>query len=55
VLTPVPSDNRVYGKVAAGVAASLGGNVSATLTAATTFARQGGADFTVSCGIKAAF
>ena len=47
VLTPVPSNNRVYGKVAAGVAASLGGNVSATLNAATTFAREGGNDFTV--------
>ena len=45
VLTPVPSNNRVYGQVAAGVAASLGGNVSATLNAATTFAREGGNDF----------
>jgi uncharacterized protein YhjY with autotransporter beta-barrel domain/phospholipase/lecithinase/hemolysin len=55
VLTPVPSDNRVYGKVAAGFAASIARNVSAMVTAATTFAREGGADFTVSCGIKAAF
>ena len=47
VLTPVPSNNRVYGKIAAGVAASLGGGVSATLNAATTFAREGGNDFSV--------
>ena len=55
VLTPVPSDNRIYGKIAAGVAASLGGNVSASLNAATTFARQGGNDFSASLGIKVAF
>ena len=55
VLTPVPSNNRVYGQVAAGVAASLGGNVSASLNAATTFARQGGDDFSASLGIKVAF
>jgi hypothetical protein len=55
VLTPVPSNNRVYGKVAAGVAASLGGNVSATLNAATTIAREGGNDFTVSCEISVSF
>ena len=54
-LTPAPSHNRVYGKLAAGVAASLGGNVSATLNAATTIAREGGNDFTVSCAIKVAF
>jgi outer membrane autotransporter protein len=55
VLTPVPSNNRVYGQVAAGVAASLGGNVSASLTAATTFAREGGNDFSASLGIRVAF
>jgi hypothetical protein len=55
VLTPVPSNNRAYGKVAAGVAASLAGNVSATLNAATTFARAGGNDFSASLGIKVAF
>ena len=41
VLTPVPNDNRLYGQVAASVAASLGGNVSATLNAATTFRPRG--------------
>jgi uncharacterized protein YhjY with autotransporter beta-barrel domain/phospholipase/lecithinase/hemolysin len=55
VLTPVPSNNRAYGQVAAGIAASLAGNVSATLNAATTFAREGGNDFSASCGIKVAF
>jgi outer membrane lipase/esterase len=55
VLTPVPSNNRLYGKVAAGVAASLGGSVSATLNVATTVGREGGDDFTVGCGIKVAF
>jgi hypothetical protein len=55
VLTPVPNDNRVYGQVAAGVAASLGTNVSASLNAATTFAREGGNDFSASCGFKVAF
>jgi outer membrane autotransporter protein len=55
VLTPVPNNNRVYGQVAAGVAASLGANVSASLNAATTFAREGGNDFSASCGIKVAF
>ena len=55
VLTPVPGNNRAYGKVAAGVAASLARNVSATLNAATTFAREGGNDFSVNCGIKVAF
>ena len=55
VLTPVPSDNRVYGKIAAGVAARLGGGVSATLNAATTFAREGGNDLSFGCAIAVAF
>jgi phospholipase/lecithinase/hemolysin/uncharacterized protein YhjY with autotransporter beta-barrel domain len=55
VLTPVPSDNRVYGKIAAGVAANLGGGVSATLNAATTVAREGGNDFSFGCAITVAF
>ena len=52
VLTPVPSDGGTYGKIAAGVAARLGGTVSATVNAETTFARDGGNDFVVSGGIK---
>ena len=56
VLTPVPDNaNRTYGKVAAGIAAAVSGNLTATLTAATSFAREGGNDFGVSGGIKAAF
>jgi outer membrane lipase/esterase len=55
VLTPVPDNDRIYGQVAAGVAASLGGAVSASLNAATTFARQGGNDCSASLGIKATF
>jgi hypothetical protein len=55
VLTPVPNNNRVYGQVAASVAASLGGAVSASPNAATTFAREGGNDFSASLGIKVAF
>ena len=55
VLTPVPDGDRTYGKVAVGVAAVLTGNVNATVTAATTFARDGGNDVAVSGGIKVAF
>ncbi|WP_200333619.1 autotransporter domain-containing protein [Thiocystis violacea] len=55
VLTPVPEDDRTYGKVAVGVAAVLTGNVSANVTAATTFARDGGNDIMVSGGIEVAF
>jgi uncharacterized protein YhjY with autotransporter beta-barrel domain/phospholipase/lecithinase/hemolysin len=56
VLTPVPDDNnRTYGKVATGVAAKITGNVSATVTAATTFARQGGNEFMASSGITVGF
>jgi hypothetical protein len=55
VLTPVPDSGRTYGTVATGVSAVVSGNVSATLTAATTFAREGGNDVGVSGGIKVAF
>jgi outer membrane lipase/esterase len=55
VLTPVAGHDRTYGKVAAGIGAAIAGNVSATLSAATTFARAGGEDFSVSGGIRAAF
>ncbi len=55
ILTPVSADDRTYGKLAAGVGAAIGGNVSATLIASTTFARAGGDIFAVSGGIKAAF
>ncbi len=55
VLTPVPDRDRTYGKVAAGVAAIIAGNVSATINASTTFARDGGNDLAVSSGIKVSF
>jgi len=55
VLTPVPGNNRVYGQVAAGVAGTFGANVSASLIAATTFAREGGNDYSASFGITVAF
>ena len=55
VLTPVPNNSGLYGQVAAGVAANFGGAVSASLNAATTFARQGGNDFSANLGIKVAF
>ena len=55
VLTPVSGENGTYGKVAAGVAARIGGNVSATLNAETTFARESGNGFVVNGGIKVGF
>ena len=56
ILTPVPDGgNHTYGKVAGGIAAAVTGSLSATLTAATSFARDGGNDFAISGGIKAAF
>ena len=55
VLTSAAGHDRTYGKVAAGIGAAIAGNVSATLSAATTFARAGGEDFSVSGGIRAAF
>jgi len=56
VLTPVPdNNNRAYGKVAAGVAMRIAKNVSATVNASTTFAREGGNEFMTSSGIKLAF
>ena len=54
ILTPVSAHDRTYGKVAAGIGASIAGNISAT-NVATTFAREGGNDFAVSGGIKAVF
>ncbi len=52
VLTPVPGETRTYGKIAAGLTARIGGTVSATVNAETTFARDGGNDLVVSGGIK---
>jgi outer membrane autotransporter protein len=55
ILTPVAAQDRTYGKVAAGIGAAITGGLSATLTAATTFARSGGNDLSVSGGVRAAF
>jgi hypothetical protein len=55
VLTAVPDRARIYGKVAAGIAAIIAGNVSASVNASTTFARDGGNDVAVSSGIKVPF
>jgi outer membrane lipase/esterase len=55
ILTPVSAQDRAYGKVAAGIGATIAGNVSATFSASTTFAREGGNDFAFSGGVRAAF
>ena len=55
VLTPVPGEGGTYGKIAAGVAARIGGNVNATFNAETTFAREGGNGVVVNGGIKVGF
>jgi hypothetical protein len=52
VLTPVQGESDTYGKIAAGVAARLGGTVSATVNAETTFAREAGNGLVISGGIK---
>ncbi len=55
VLTPVPGEGGTYGKVAAGVASRIAGNVSATFNAETTFAHEGGNGVVVNGGIKVGF
>jgi outer membrane lipase/esterase len=55
VLTPVPGEIQTYGKVAAGLAARIGGTVSASVNAETTFAHEGGNGLAVSGGIKVGF
>ena len=55
ILTPVSTNDRTYGKVAAGIGAVIAGNFNATLTASSTFAREGGNDFAVGGGVRAAF
>ena len=55
VLTDVPDAGRTYGKVAAGISALIAGDLSGTLTASTTFARDGGNDVAVNGGFKVAF
>ena len=55
VLTTLPDNGRTYGRLAAGIAMTIVGNVSATVTAATTFARDGGNDAMGSSAIKVSF
>ncbi len=55
ILTPVPGESGTYGKIAGGVSARIGGNVSATFNAETTFAREGGNGLVVNGGIKVGF
>jgi outer membrane lipase/esterase len=55
VLTPVSGESRTYGKIAAGVAARIAGNVSGTVNAETTFARDGGNGLVLNAGIKVGF
>jgi hypothetical protein len=55
ILTPVSAQDHTYGRVTAGVGAGIAGNVNATLTVTSTFARAGGNDFAVSGGIWAVF
>jgi outer membrane lipase/esterase len=55
ILTPVSALDRTYCRFTAGIGAGIAGNVSATLTVSSTFARTGGNDFAVSSGIRAVF
>jgi uncharacterized protein YhjY with autotransporter beta-barrel domain len=55
VMTPVNATNHTYGKVVAGVAGQIAGNVSGMITAYTSFARTDGNFYGVNGGIKVAF
>jgi uncharacterized protein YhjY with autotransporter beta-barrel domain/phospholipase/lecithinase/hemolysin len=55
VLTPTNNTNQTYGKVVAGIAGQITGNVSGMVNAYTTFARTDGNIFGVNGGIKVAF
>jgi outer membrane lipase/esterase len=55
VLTPVNAANQTYGKVVAGVAGQLAGNVSGMINAYGTFARNDGNFYGVNGGIKVSF
>ena len=55
VMTPVNATNQTYGKVAAGVAGQLAGNVSGMINAYASFARTDGNFYGVNGGIKVAF
>lgn len=55
VLSPVAAVNRTYGKVAGGIAAQLGANVSATVNAFGTFEREAGNVYGVNGGVRVTF
>ncbi len=56
ILAPIPNfDTRTYGKVDGGVTFGLGPNVSATVNAASTFARDEGNDYRISAGFNYRF
>jgi uncharacterized protein YhjY with autotransporter beta-barrel domain len=55
VMTPVNATNQTYGKVVAGIAGQLWGNVSGQINAYSTFARNDGNFYGVNGGIKVAF
>jgi outer membrane lipase/esterase len=55
VMTPVNVSNQTYGKVVAGVAGQISGNVSGMINAYTSFARNDGNFYGVNGGLKVAF
>jgi uncharacterized protein YhjY with autotransporter beta-barrel domain len=56
ILSPVPNfDTRSYGRVEGGVTFQIGPDVSATINAASTFARDEGNDWRISTGLNYRF
>jgi outer membrane lipase/esterase len=56
ILTPVADfDTRTYGRIEGGVTFQLGADLSATVSAASTFARGDGQDYFVSVGLSYRF
>ena len=56
ILSPVPSfDTRTYGRIEGGVTFQIGPNVSSTINAASTFARDEGNDYRISTGLNFRF
>jgi outer membrane lipase/esterase len=54
-MTSINGTNQTYGKVAAGIAGQLSGNVSGMISAYSTFARNDGNFYGINGGIKVAF
>ena len=56
ILSPVPTfDTRTYGKIEGGITFQIGTDISATISAASTFAREEGHDFRLSTGLNYRF